>query len=267
MNESARKKWDQKAEIHAAEKNEKQKPISKLYHDSWWKYIQPLLPEIKNGRILEAGCGTGRWAQFLVPMGFTMVLSDFSPNMIVKAEEFAAQKGYSEGVSFENLDVCNLETLENNSFDMVISSGVPVSLCSDPRQAIKEFCRVVRPGGYVLCDASNKNRYAYDLFCKSLSGDFLDILKTGVHVTNNGMKLNLLGPAEFSNIFADEKMELCTMAGILPMFNFPTEQPFVKSMEDNSTYKAMEVVAQKYAEQPDIVALSSRLLAVARKPF
>ncbi|SDL58286.1 Methyltransferase domain-containing protein [Maridesulfovibrio ferrireducens] len=265
--ENLRTIWDRKAEDHAAGREcRSQKRSSQLYHDSWWSYIQPLLSHIPNGRILEAGCGTGRWAEHLVPMGFDMVLSDFSPNMLVKAQDYAEKKGFIKGVSFEELDVCDLHTLKSESFDMVISTGEPISLCSDPQKAISEYCRVVRPGGYVLCDAGNRYRRAYDNFRASPSEQVLQILETGVCVMDNGMKLHLLGPGELTAIFEDQNMELCTLAGITPMLCFPPDPKLEKGMENDATYQAMITMGQKYAEHPEMIALSSRLIAVARKP-
>lgn len=259
--------WNRNAEIHAARKGSReQDTFSKLYHESWWGYIHPLLSKLEHGKILEAGCGTGRWAEWLVPMGFDLVLSDFSPNMLAKAKAYAEQKGFAKGVRFEELDVCDLHSLKSDSFDMVISTGEPITLCSNPGQAISEYCRVVRPGGYVLCDAGNRYRKAYDNFCLCPSEEVLKIIETGEYVTENGMALHLLGPDELRNIFLDLKMELCTMAGITPMFSFPPDKRLKKKLENETTYQAMITISQKYAEKPEIINLSSRLLAVARKP-
>ncbi|WP_300672189.1 bifunctional 2-polyprenyl-6-hydroxyphenol methylase/3-demethylubiquinol 3-O-methyltransferase UbiG [Desulfoluna sp.] len=265
-NQKLRDIWDQRAEIHAAGKEAKaQDPMSTLYHDSWWGYIQPLLSEIAHGRILEAGCGTGRWAEHLVPMGFDLVLSDFSPNMLAKARAYAEEKGFAHGVSFEALDVCDLHSLESDSFDMVISTGEPVSLCNDPGQAISEYCRVVRPGGYVLCDAGNRYRKAYDSFVRSPSGRAAQIIETGDYEMDNNMTLHLLGPSELTRIFDDLNMELLTLAGITPMFSFPPNEQQKKALEDEATYQAMVKIGREYARRPEIVALSNRLIAVARK--
>lgn len=265
-NEKLREIWDQRAETHAARKECKaQDPVSKLYHDSWWGYIQPLLSELAPGRILEAGCGTGRWAEHLVPMGFDLVLSDFSPNMLAKARAYAEEKGFAHGVSFEELDVCDLYSLESDSFDMVISTGEPVTLCNDPEQAIIEYCRVVRPGGYVLCDAGNRYRKAYDSFTQSHSGRAAQIIETGEYEMDNNMILHLLGPSELTRILDRQNMELLTLAGITPMFSFPPDEQQKKAMEDEVTYQAMVTISREYAQRPEVVALSSRLIAVARK--
>ena len=267
-NTKIRKIWDQRAEIHAAKKeSQAQDASSKLYNESWWRYIQPLLPKIEHGRILEAGCGTGRWAELLAPMGFDLVLSDISPNMLAKAKAYAEKKGFVKGICFEELDVCDLHSLQNENFDMVISTGEPISICSDPQQAISEFCRVVRPGGYVICDSGNRYRKAYDNFRLFPSEQVIDILETGNYKLENDTINHLLGPTELTEIFTTQKMKILTLAGIMPMFSFPPDKHLTKALEDEATYKAMVTISEKYAQRPEIVSLSSRLLMVAQKPF
>jgi hypothetical protein len=107
----------------------------------------------------------------------------------------------------------------------------------------------------------------YDNFRRSPSVQALAIIETGEYMTDSGMALHLLGPAELSGIFADQKMDLLTLAGITPMFSFPPDKQLKKAMEDEATYEAMAAIAEKYAETPEIVHLSSRLLAVMRKPL
>jgi 2-polyprenyl-3-methyl-5-hydroxy-6-metoxy-1,4-benzoquinol methylase len=269
MNNSAlRETWNQKAELHAARKEcQKQDSCSRLYEASWWGYIEPLLPEITGGRILEAGCGTGRWAERLAPMGFDLVLSDISPVMLQKAREHAEQHGFADNLRFEELDVCDLHSLPSESFDMVISTGEPITMCSNPHQAISEYCRVVRPGGYVLCDAGNRYRKAFELFRTNPSDQVLQIFETGEYVNHDGLAMHLLGPTELTSAFADQGMELRTLAGITPMFTFPPDKDLNTALSNEKTYQAMVTIAQEHAERREIVNLSSRLLAVARKPF
>jgi len=266
-NNHLRKIWDQRADIHSARKMCKtEDQFSKLYNESWWRYIEPLLSEIKNGRILEAGCGTGRWAERLAPMGFEMVLSDISPKMLHNARDFAEQCGFADNLSFEELDVCDMHSLRNNSFDMVISTGEPLTLCANPEKAVSEFCRVVRPGGYILCDAANRYRKAFDLFHRKAFDQIIKVLETGDYVSESGLTQHLLGPGELVDLLKANKMEVHNLAGITPMFSFPPDSELKDALEHEYIFRDMLKISQKYAEHPGVVNLSSRLLAVACKP-
>ena len=266
-NDEMRKRWDRLAEAHAARKNDTtHESAGQLYQADWWQYISPLLTEIPNGRILEAGCGTGRWAEHLIPMGFSVVMSDFSPAMLAKAKEYAGAHGFAEKVTFKELDVCDMHSLDNDSFDMVISTGEPISLCSDPHKAIREYCRVVKPGGYVLCDAANKYRRAFDTFRDDPSDRFLHILESGKDTAKHSMRLHLFGPTELTSIFEELGMEVCTLAGITPLDTFPPSGQVKKAMKNEAARNALYELSRRHGEKPEIVALSSRILAVAHKP-
>lgn len=75
--------WDQAATVYASGEGERRfGQFIALYEESCWRYIKTVLPEIEEGMILEAGCGTGRWVVQLASMGYRVVLSDLSPEMI-----------------------------------------------------------------------------------------------------------------------------------------------------------------------------------------
>lgn len=266
-NNQLRKIWDQRADIHSARKMcQSQDLFSKLYNESWWLYIEPLLSEIKNGRILEAGCGTGRWAERLAPMGFELVLSDISPKMLHNARQFAEQGGFADKLSFEELDVCDMYSLGDNSFDMVISTGESLTICADPAKAVSEFCRVVRPGGYVLCDAGNRYRKILDLFNNKAFDQIIKVLETGEYMSEDGMASHLLGPGELVDLLEANKMKVHNLAGITPLFNFPPDSELKNALDHEGTLGEMFEISQKHAENPGVVNMSSRLLAVAVKP-
>jgi SAM-dependent methyltransferase len=260
--------WNRRAEAHAVRKGcRMEDPLSKLYEESWWGYILPHLAEIpEGGRILEAGCGTGRWAEHLVPLGFSVVLADISPNMLAKAKEYAEEHGFADALCFEELDVCDLHAFEDASFDMVLSTGEPITLCSDPKRAISEYCRVVRPGGHVFCDAGNRYRRAFDLFGQERGGEIVELLESGECRGHGGLPQHLLGPEELRIAFEEEGMEVLTVAGITPMFGFPPDGASKMALEDEKTLQAMKVIAREYAELTEIVCQSSRILAVAQRP-
>jgi len=262
-----RETWDGLAEQHAArKKSSAQDLVSTLYEKSWWKHIEPLLSGIAGGRILEAGCGVGRWVEKLAPLGFEMVLSDLSPKMLQKARESVEENGYADHVNFEVADICDLGCFESGSFHMAVATGEPVTLCGNSQKAVSELCRVVRPGGYVLCDASNRYRKAYDMFRDGLWESVLQLLETGEFVNSKGLTLNLLGPDELASLFKDQDMELLTVAGITPLFAFPPNQDLKIAVKDPGMYRMLESVDEKFAQHPGLVPLSSRLIAVARKP-
>jgi SAM-dependent methyltransferase len=122
-----------------------------------WVFDQLVLPA--RACLLEVGCGPGMlWAENRerVPAGGRVVLSDFSPGMVVVARQRLG------GGQFE-FEVADAEALPHpdRAFDAVIANHMLYHV-PDRRRAIAELARVVRPGG-VVCTTTNGRRHMSEL--------------------------------------------------------------------------------------------------------
>jgi SAM-dependent methyltransferase len=96
--------------------------------------------------VLEVGCGTGFMACRLAEeWGSRVVGVDSSSRMIEFARERAKRQKVEDRVTFEVADACDLP-YEANLFDVVFTQFVTVFL--DKNKALREYFRVVKPGGY-----------------------------------------------------------------------------------------------------------------------
>ena len=96
-------------------------------------------PEIKNKRLLEIGCGTGKDSIFFKEKGFEVTSIDLSPKNI----ELCKEKGLNAHVmDFNNLD------FSSSSFDCVFAMN---SLLHAPKNAVRKIFtdidRILRPKG------------------------------------------------------------------------------------------------------------------------
>lgn len=96
-------------------------------------------------RVLDAGCGTGANLAFLCRYGKVEGL-DISP----EAVRFCRQRGHQN----VRLGSINKLPFTNNSFDLVTNFDVLGSLGVNEKQALAEFYRVLKPGGYLLIRVS-----------------------------------------------------------------------------------------------------------------
>jgi len=104
-----------------------------------------LLPDVKNKRVLDAGCGPGAYSEWLIKHGAEVVAVDVSPKMI----ELAKQRlGETENVRLADLSQ-PLSFLESASFDIVLSPLV-LEYIEDWRSTFAEFYRVLRPQGHFI---------------------------------------------------------------------------------------------------------------------
>ena len=119
--------------------------------DSMWYYralhrhvARSLARELPaTARVLDAGCGTGGLLRHLraTQPGWTLTGLDFSP----LACELARER---TGVEITQGSIAALP-LADASLDAVVSCDV-VCQVADPAQAVREFFRVLRPGGTVV---------------------------------------------------------------------------------------------------------------------
>jgi ubiquinone/menaquinone biosynthesis C-methylase UbiE len=97
-------------------------------------------------RILEVGTGTGAHLAFVDPDYATYLMSDLNPAVLEVAKTKAEQLGAGEASTAvaSALDL----PYEDASFDRLIAAHVLEHL-PEPHRALKEWRRVVRPGGAI----------------------------------------------------------------------------------------------------------------------
>ncbi len=119
----------------------------------WHRLLRGRLPPLKGLRVLEAACGRGGLAVSLAAQGAALVVgADFSRTAVAKAAALAR----SRGAGALRLAVADVEALacRDAAFDVVISCET-VEHVADPRGAVRELARVLRPGGTLLLTAPN----------------------------------------------------------------------------------------------------------------
>ena len=105
-----------------------------------------LLPDVVGQRVLDAGCGPGVYAEWLLDHGADVVAFDASPQMVDLARE---RLGDRAEVVEADLDK-TLHFLEDGDFDVVLSA-LALDYVRDLRSTFEEFHRVLRePGLFVF---------------------------------------------------------------------------------------------------------------------
>ena len=121
-----------------------------LGQDAHWRRVTALAARPEGGRVLDVAAGPGNVAVELVARGAVRVTAlDLSYNMLAEGA-----RRHPPGIDWVNGDAQNLP-FEDDSFDAVtISFGL--RNVPDPQRALREFARVLRPGGrVVVCEFAN----------------------------------------------------------------------------------------------------------------
>jgi SAM-dependent methyltransferase len=106
-----------------------------------------LAGDVAGLRVLDAGCGEGRFARMLAWRGAQVTGIDLSPRMIEIARTIEA--GQPLGIDYHVADMADLAAFDAASFDLAVAY---VSLVDVPayEQAMTEIARVLRPAGRFL---------------------------------------------------------------------------------------------------------------------
>ena len=112
----------------------------------WRETLEELICRKGNGSVLDIGTGTGFLANMISELGYCSVGIEFSEGML----EVGRQNTARRGTAVEYI-LGDGETLPfaDNTFDAVVNCRV-LWLLLDPVNAIKEWKRVLKPGGAVL---------------------------------------------------------------------------------------------------------------------
>lgn len=115
-----------------------------------------LLRDFKKGaRVLEAGCGLGNWVFILSESGFDVFGMDISKVSLGRARENLLSHGLPSKLVLG--DLRNIP-LQDNSFDAIVSYGA-VEHFPDTINALKDFFRILKPGG--ACLITTPNPYSF----------------------------------------------------------------------------------------------------------
>ena len=109
------------------------------------------------GRALDFGCGVGRLSQALAEHFQSVVGVDIAESMVERAREF---NRFGDHVVYLANATDDLRILDSDSFDFVYSN---ITLQHIPpehgKNYIREFLRVLRPGGLALFQVPNGRAY------------------------------------------------------------------------------------------------------------
>jgi ubiquinone/menaquinone biosynthesis C-methylase UbiE len=99
-------------------------------------------------RVLDLGCGDGTTAVPLARLGAEVVGIDIAENLVDAGNRRAAETGLDQ-LKFQTGDACDLEEVDDSSFDMTLSM-FGAMFAPRPFDVAREMVRVTRPRGRIV---------------------------------------------------------------------------------------------------------------------
>ncbi|MFB6254115.1 MAG: class I SAM-dependent methyltransferase, partial [Halobacteriaceae archaeon] len=104
-----------------------------------------LIPDVSGKRILDAGCGTGKYTEWLVEHDADVVGVDVSEEMLAHANDRVPNEVELHQANLED----PLSFAAENEFDGIVS-GLVLGYIKDWQQAFTEFARILQHGGFIV---------------------------------------------------------------------------------------------------------------------
>lgn len=132
-------------------------------YEEWTEYLAGLLKEygVKDGLVLELGCGTGSITRRLYERGYDMIGIDLSEDML----DIAREKDMDAGYSFDDILYLNQDMRE---FELYGTVAAVVSICDSMNyitkpEELKQVFRLVNnyldPQGIFIFDMNTIHKY------------------------------------------------------------------------------------------------------------
>ena len=136
-------------------------PVSPASADRWgWRfdhYLRGWLPDSKNVRIVDLGCGYGRLLRFFSKRGFNDLLGvDVSPEQVELARRMHSR--------VEQADVLEFLADQSESFDLITAFDIIEHFHKDEVFQFLDAChRALKPGGRIILKTLNANNPSMSL--------------------------------------------------------------------------------------------------------
>lgn len=121
------------------------------------EFLQPYIGEGK--RVLDAGCGAGRFSVLVAQMKSRVTLLDLSETQLEIARKKCNEFNVSEYIDeYVHNSVTHMKDIADNSFDTVICYGAVLNyLHEETAKAISELVRVTKNNGEILFSVNSRN--------------------------------------------------------------------------------------------------------------
>lgn len=124
----------------------------------------PFLNEHNVKSILDAGCGQGRNSLYLKKQNFEIISVDASKKACDLTKQLFKENGFE--LAPINAELQSIFEIQSGSIDAVVCVTVLTHIL-DPEIVLKEFHRILKPGGFLIADLANTKDSTYPIISKS----------------------------------------------------------------------------------------------------
>jgi len=178
-----------------------------------------------SGKIIDVGCGPGRYSIALAHLGYEMTLVDISPKQLLIAKQKIEENNVNNKIDgIIEASIVDLGAFSDETFDGILSlaSLMYLSEEEDRKKAVSEMTRVLKKGGIIQVSVNTIGSILGKIFNPSLT----ELIKfEGCHPfriyegNDKTPKFHFFLVDELKSVFERENLKIIRLASIFPFYH------------------------------------------------
>lgn len=240
--------------------------LQNLFDEISWLQFSEFLPENKNSKILDAGCGGGGWSLRLAKMGYrNLTLIDFSSSCIEGAKRIFSNHNLLDSGRFIVSDISDLSPLKDNEFDFIFCERDPLEYCTaDQDGAFSELTRVLSSGSILTFSAGTKYRRKQKLLSLGKFNEFFEFEKTNIVSSEEG-NLRPFDRKRILDLFEKNQITKIKISGRLTIADEIPENINEIIYRNPALKEKLIQMELKFQENEELADFSSHIFAAGKK--
>ncbi len=202
------------------------------YNDDYWKwhdaltwdYLKPFLPSNLRTKIVDLGCGTGKWTAKIAKSGYHVTGIDISTKMLNRTLRKLEGVGPNNRSDTMQADLCDLSKIPGQTFEMAIALGDPIGCTKDPRRALREIRRILTQDGVLVATFDNRLAAIDFYLSRNDANEVARFLRDGkthwlTRDSSEQFPIQTYAPTELRRLLENAGFEILDLVGktVLPM--------------------------------------------------
>jgi SAM-dependent methyltransferase len=234
-------------------------PHRAAYDELAWELAAQHLPE-SPGVIVDAGCGSGRWAARFAADGHHVVGIECAPEMVAAARR---RLGTAIDMIAEPMETAQPAL---GTADLVVAIG-SLQYADEPQAVLARLASWVRPGGWVVVVVDSLVSLVRELFALGRDEEAFARLRTRCgHWVQDGIsaRMHLLDAATLRHAFEQAQLAEIEVKGLLVGWSALGPTELLRRLDVD--YPGQLEVERRLSDEPLLRDLGKQLYACGRVP-
>lgn len=241
-------------------------PHRRAYDELAWELVSERLPP-RTGTVVDAGCGSGRWAARLSALGHRVIGIEQAPRMAAAARRRMNGAGDRFCLIEAPMEAADLSSiLPGGGADLVLAMG-SMQYTPQPGSTLCRLAGWTKPGGYVMVLVDSLVALVQELLDAGAAADAVQRMETRQGVWQQQdvhADMHLLDTMRLRVDAANAGLENVSVHGLLVSWSALGRAEMQIQLE--SDWEGRLAIERRLARDPWMADLGKQLLMIGRVP-